>query len=125
MVKNIFIIGILILISISCSDSDNKNSELVYKDGDSKVQLRILSGNNYLIYDTPIRTNFEWINIDNKTGYIYGAGIKMLGTDNGITKTEINVPSNYLKNDTLEIKVGFELNGEKIQTEFLVPVRKE
>ena len=60
-----------------------------------------------------------------KLGSIYGTGIKMLGTKNGITKTEINAPSNYLKSDTLNIKLRFEINGVKTGTEFNVPIRNE
>lgn len=87
------------------------------------MELKILNGNDYLTYDTPIRTDFEWKNIDPKTCSIFGAGIKMLGTENGITKTEINVPSNYLESDTLNIKLRFEINGEKTGTEFNVPLK--
>ncbi len=101
MIKNIFIYGILILTLNSCGESKKKTSEYIYENGKSSVQLKILNGNDYLIYDTPTRTDFEWTNIDPQTGYIVGIGIKMLGTNDGITKTEINVPSNYLKTDTL------------------------
>ena len=47
----------------------------------------------------------------------------MLGTKNGITKTEITVPSNYLESDTLNIKLRFEINGAKTGTEFKVPLK--
>ncbi|MEE9430810.1 MAG: hypothetical protein V3V16_07210 [Melioribacteraceae bacterium] len=89
------------------------------------MELRILNGNGYLTYDAPTRTDFEWKNIDLKTSSIVGAGIKILGMENGITKTEINVPSNYFESNTLNIELHFEINGEKIKTEFNVPLKNQ
>jgi len=89
------------------------------------VKIKILNGNEYLTYDTSIRTDFEWKNIDPKTSSIYGTGIKILGTKNGITNTEINVPSNYLESDALNIKLRFEINGEETRTEFNIPVKNK
>lgn len=125
MIKNIFIFGILILTINSCGESKKKTAEYIYENGESSVRLKILNGNDYLIYDTPTRTDFEWTNIEPKTSYIVGTGIKMLGTKDGITKTEINVPSDYLKTDTLNIRLRFEIKGEKIDKEFNVPMRNE
>jgi len=125
MIKNIFICGILILTLNSCGESKKKTSEYIYENRDSSVRLKILNGNDYLIYDMPTRIDFEWKNIDPKTSYIVGTGIKMLGTKSGITKTEINVPSDYLKTDTLKIKLRFEIKGEKIDKEFNVPMRNK
>ena len=124
MVKKILLFGLLILTLNSCTESKKNNSEFVYENGESSVEIKILNGNDYLTYDTPIRTDFEWKNIDPKTSSIFGAGIKMLGTKNGITKTEINIPSNYLESDTLNIKLRFEVNGEKTGTEFNIPIAK-
>jgi len=125
MIKNILLFGLLFLTLNSCTESKKNTSEFIFENGESSVEIKILNGNNYLTYDTPIRTDFEWKNIDPKTGSIYGTGIKMLGTKNGITKTEINAPSNYLKSDTLNIKLRFEINGVKTGTEFNVPIRNE
>lgn len=123
MTKKTLLFGLFILTLNSCLESKKNTSEFIYENGESSVELKILNGNNYLTYDTPIRTDFEWKNIDPKTSSIFGAGIKMLGTKNGITKTEINVPSNYLESDTLNIKLRFEINGEKTGTEFNVTVK--
>jgi len=123
MIKRNLLFGLLVLTLISCVESKKNSSEFIYENGKSSVEIKILNGNDYLTYDTPIRADFEWKNIDPKTGSIYGAGIKMLGTKNGITKTEINVPSNYLESDTLNIKLRFEINGEKTGTEFNVPIK--
>ena len=106
-------------------ESKKSTSKFIYENGESSVEIKILNGNDYLTYDTPIRADFEWKNIDPKTSLIYGAGIKMLGTKNGITKTEINIPSNYLESDSLNIKLRFEINGEKTGTEFNVPIKNE
>ena len=123
MIKRTLLFGLLILTLNSCMESKRNSSEFIYENGESSVELKILNGNDYLTNDTPIRTDFEWKNIDPKKGSIFGAGIKMLGTENGITKTEINVPSNYLESDTLNIKLRFEINGVKTDTEFNVPIK--
>ncbi len=124
MIKRTLLFGLLILILNSCMES-KKNSKFIYENGESSVELKILNGNGYLTYDTPIRTDFEWKNIDLKTSSIFGTGIKILEMQNGITKTEINVPRNYLESDTLNIKLHFEINGENIGTEFNVPIKNE
>jgi len=123
MIKNVFVYIILILTLNSCVESKKKTSEFIYKDGESSVKIKILNGNDYLTYDMPIRVDFEWTNIDIETSSIYGVGIKILEGKNEITKTEINVPSNYLKKDTLNIKLSFEVKEEIIKTEFNIPVR--
>ena len=123
--KSILAIGLLIITLISCKKSEKLKWEYKYENRESSIVMKILNGNNYLIYNKPARTDFEWTNIDPKMSSIYGAGIKILGTENGITKTEINVPSNFLESDTLNIKLHFEINGEKNETEFNVPLRKE
>ena len=123
MIKNIFLFGLLILTLNSCSESKKNASPFIYENGESSVELKILNGKDYLTYDTPIRADFEWKNIAPKSGSIYGAGIKILGMKNGITETEINVPSDYLESDTLNITLRFEINGEKTGTEFNVPIQ--
>lgn len=125
MIKRNLLFGLLILTLVSCMESKKNTSKFIYENGESSVEIKILNGKNHLTYDTSIRTDFEWKNIDPKTSSIYGAGIKMLGMKNGITETEINVPSNYLKSDTLNIKLRFEINGEKTGTEFNVPIKNE
>ncbi len=123
--NKIILLGVLITTLISCSKSSKNKSSFLYENGESSVELVILNGNDFLIYDVPILADFKWKKIDPKTGSILGTGIKMLGTDNGITKTEITVPSNYLDSDTLNIKLRFEINGEKTGTEFNVPIKSE
>ncbi|WJJ96574.1 hypothetical protein [Algibacter luteus] len=123
--KNILVSVFLIITLISCKKNEKLQWEYKYENRESSINMKILNGNNYLIYDKPTRTDFEWTNIDLKTSSIYGAGIKILGSENGITKTEINVPSNYLESDTLNIKLHFELDGKKNEVEFNIPVRKE
>jgi len=105
--------------------SCNNKPEYFYQKGDSSVQLKINNGNDYLIYDTPTKVDFEWKNINTQTFLIYGTGIRILKTTGNVTKTEINVPKNLLQNDTLNIKVHFEANKEKITTEFNIPMKRE
>lgn len=126
MIRSIFKSSIAILVLISCKEYKNENSDsgsYSFNKGKSGVEMKILSGHNYLIYDTPIKTNFEWTNIDPKTSSIIGMGIRILETKNGVTKTEINVPENILKSDTVSIKVNFKINGENTRTEFHVPIK--
>jgi len=122
LLKKILLFGLVILILNCCTESKYK---FIYENGESSVQIKFLNASDFLIYDTPIRADFEWKNIDPKTGSIYGAGIKILETKNGITKTEINVPNNFLESDTLNVKLRFEINGEKTGTEFNIPIKNE
>lgn len=123
MIKNIYFCVISILILNSCVKSKEEPSKFFYEKGNSSVELKIMNGNNYLIYDTINKVDFKWINIDPKTAFIYGAGIKILGAKNNITKTEIGVPSNYLEKGSLNIKLNFEIDGEKINTIFNIPMK--
>ena len=122
MIKKICFCVISLLTLNSCLEFKDEPSMFFYENNKSSVELIIKNGNNYLIYDTPNRVDFKWINIDPKTSLIYGSGIKILEAKNNITKTEIGLPSNYLENDSLNIKLIFEVNGEKINTVFNIPV---
>ncbi len=125
MIKNICAFIIIILIINSCSEAEKKSSKFSYNKGESSVELKIINGNDYLIYNTPTRVDFEWVNIDPKTSLIYGSGIKILVAKENVTQTEISVPNNYLKNDSLNIKLSFEIDGEKLNTEFNVPMKND
>ena len=109
----------------SCSESKKSTSDFKFEKGESSLELKIVNGNDYLTYNKPIRTDFKLENIDPNTLTIFGAGIKILTIENGITKTEINVPDNYLESDTLNIKLRFEINGKETKTEFNVPIKRE
>ena len=106
----------------SCGNSKTEKTELVYENGNQKVEIQILNGNDYLEYDKPIETNFLLTNIELNTFSVYGAGIRILGTKDGTLKTEIKVPNNYLENDTLNVKVRF---GKKTEEnhEFNIPMK--
>lgn len=125
MIKKIIWFGLLFLIVNSCSEGKQSASNFIFTQGESRVELKIVNGNNFLFYDTPTKVDFEWKNINIKTGSIFGTGIKMLGSKNNITSTEITIPRNYLNTDTLYIKLQFEINGEKIETQFNVPVKEK
>lgn len=124
MIQKIIVLSISLLILKSCNEFKKEPKVFFYENGESSVQLKILNGNNFLIYNTPTRVNFEWKNIDIKTSSIYGLGIKILKASKKVTHTEINVPENYLKNDSLNIKLNFQIKGKNINTEFKVPLRK-
>jgi len=108
------------LLFISCLEP----KKYVFEKDKSKIELIILNGKNYLEFDTPIRVDFKWTNIDIKTGVIYGAGIKIISSKDNLTKTEINVPSDYIKVDTLNIKVQYKKEEQVIKTEFKLPINK-
>ncbi|MUP43448.1 hypothetical protein FLP08_12755 [Gramella aestuarii] len=125
MIKKLFLLGLLFLNLNSCSESKKSTSDFKFEKGESSLELKIVNGNDYLTYNKPIRTDFKLENIDPNTLSIFGAGIKILTIENGITKTEINVPDNYLESDTLNIKLRFEINGKETKTEFNVPIKRE
>ena len=123
MINQTFLLGLFILSLNSCTESIKKTSKFIYEIEESSVQLKILNGNDYLTYNTPIRVDFEWKNIEPERVSIYGAGIKLLGIKNEVTQTEINIERHYLISDTLDIKLSFELNGQKTSTYFNIPVK--
>ena len=123
MINQTFLLGLFILSLNSCTESIKKTSKFIYVIEESSVQLKILNGNDYLTYNTPIRVDFEWKNIEPETVSIYGAGIKLLRIKNEVTQTEINIERHHLISDTLDIKLSFELNGQKTSTYFNIPVK--
>ena len=123
MINQTFLLGLFILSLNSCTESIKKTSKFIYEIEESSVQLKILNGNDYLTYNTPIRVDFEWKNIEPERVSIYGAGIKLLGIKNEVTQTEINIERHHLISDTLDIKLSFELNGQKTSTYFNIPVK--
>ena len=123
MINRAFLLGLFILSLNSCTESIKKTSKFIYEIKESSVQLKILNGNDYLTYNTPIRVDFEWKNIEPERVSIYGAGIKLLGIKNEVTQTEINIERHHLISDTLDIKLSFELNGQKTSTYFNIPVK--
>ena len=123
MINQTFLLGLFILSLNSCTESIKKTSKFIYEIEESSVQLKILNGNDYLTYNTPIRVDFEWKNIEPERVSIYGAGIKLLRIKNEVTQTEINIERHHLISDTLDIKLSFELNGQKTSTYFNIPVK--
>ena len=95
---------------------------MIYENGNQKVEIRILNGNDYLEYNEPTEMNFVLTNIEPNTFSVYGAGIRILGTKDGTLKTEIKVPNNYLENDTLNVKVRFGKKPEE-NHEFNIPMK--
>jgi len=106
----------------SCRNSETKKTDLIYKNGNQKVEIQILNGNDYLEYDKPTEINFVLTNIEPNTFSVYGAGIRVLGTKGGTIRTEIKVSNNHLETDTLKVKVRF---GEKRKEkhEFNIPMK--
>ena len=116
------ILILLTFVVFSCKKESSKEVELIYEVGNQKITVEIENGQNFLEYNTPTKTNFILTNIDPYTLLIHGVGIRVLGTKNNtIMRTEINVPDNYLENDTLNIKVWFD--KEKKSHEFNIPLK--
>jgi len=123
MKRKVIIIGILFLILNSCKGNKNNPNNFIYKNNNQKIELKILNGNDYLIAGNPTKVDFILTNIDPKSTLIFGRGIIILDKENGIIKTEINVPNNYLKPNMLDVQVRFN-DGNKISIAKLrVPVR--
>jgi hypothetical protein len=108
----------------SCKRIENEKVELVYENETEKISIKIGNGQDFLIYDRPIRTDFVVENIDPINLAILGTGIRILGTNKDKTamRTEINVPSNYLDKDTLTIKVRYGEDYKKGH-DFNIPVK--
>lgn len=118
-----FLLGFIGILLQSCENSQTEKVEYLFESGTSSVRLNILSGNDYLLYETPTRLDFEWTNIDPNTTMIGGTGIKMLGIQNGISQTEFTVPKHRLQTDTLHITVLFKKDGKRIPAAFHIPMR--
>lgn len=115
--------AILILILQACGNSPKETLEYLHTSGDQSVRLNILTGNDYLIYNTPTRLDFEWTNIVPETTSISGAGIKLIQHIDNVTQTEFTVTKEKIKSDTLHITILFRKDGKRIPTAFHVPVR--
>jgi len=112
----------LTLTIYSCGNSETNKTELIYENGNQKVEIQILNGNDYLEYDKPAETHFVITNIEPKTFSVSGVGIRVLGTEGGTLKTEIRVPNNYLETDTLKVKIRFGKKPEE-NHEFNIPIK--
>ena len=116
----IFIISVTLL---SCGKAEKPENRYKFEHRSSGVEMKILNGKNFLVYDEPTLVIFEWKYIDKYSWIILGSGIRILNYHNNITETEIKVPSNYLKNDTLRIDLRYVSQDDTIKTVFNVPVR--
>jgi len=123
--KNIALKSFIVFMTFtiySCRNSETKKTDLIYKNGNQKVEIQILNGNDYLEYDKPTEINFVLTNIEPNTFSVYGAGIRVLGTKGGTIRTEIKVSNNHLKTDTLKVKIRFGEKREK-KHEFNIPMK--
>lgn len=122
-----YIFSLVLAFSIlGCQNSNANKVDLICEDGMRKVTIEIENGQNFLTYNQPLKTNFIVTNIDPINLRISGAGIKILGTNKEKTgmRTEIKVPANYLKNDTLNVKVWYDNEDNNKLCEFKIPVKK-
>jgi hypothetical protein len=123
--KSILLKSIIVLLTLtfySCGFFEDKKRELIYENESKKVEIQIMNGNDYLEYGTPTETNFVLTNIELNTFSVYGSGIRILGTKDKTMKTEINVPNNYIKKNTLTIKIRFGKKPEE-NHEFNIPMK--
>ncbi|MBT0609200.1 hypothetical protein [Aequorivita echinoideorum] len=120
-----FLKSIIIFISLTiygCEKPETKISELIYENGNKKIEIQIQDGKDYLEYDQPTETNFVLTNIAQNNFYVIGPGISVIQNKNGIMKTQIKVPRNYLETDTLNVKVSFGKKPEE-NHEFNIPMK--
>jgi len=124
--RYLFFTLILIFSLQSCQNSNTEKIELICKNGSKKIEIEIEDGANFLTYDKSTKTNFKVTNIDPINLRILGPGITLTGTNKDKTamRTNIKVPMNYLKNDTLNIKVWYDRNDDEKMCEFKIPVKK-
>ena len=121
---------ILVLVLTSCKEDQERTESYLYvfEKGNSAVTLKILNGNDYLIYDEPTKVNFEWKNVDNYSGQIIGAGIKIAGFKSNsknirVTETEITPPSHYIKNETLDILLKYQVENKPVEAKMFIPLK--
>jgi len=117
---------VLAFLFVGCQNSNADKIDLICEDGTKKVTVEFENGQDFLTYDQPSKTNFIVTNIDPINLRISGPGIKILGTNKekkGM-RTEIKVPANYLKNDTLNVKVWYDNEDNNKLCEFKIPVKK-
>lgn len=125
MKKNIFRKSIVIFISLTiygCQKPETRETELIYENGDKKIEIQIQDGNDYLEYDQPTETNFVLTNIPSNEFYVIGPGISVIQNKNGVMKTQIKVLRNYLETDTLKVKVRYGKKPEDVH-EFNIPMK--
>lgn len=98
----------------------NSSNRFFYQNGNQKIEMKISNRKDYFVYDKPTETEFIMTNIEPNDVIIYGAGIRIVGNDDGILKTEINVQKNYTESDTLTVKIRI---GKKEKLEFNIPIK--
>ena len=115
----------LILITftfLNCGIDKSEEVALSYKSGNQEVKIEIENGKNYIEYNKPTKTDFVLTNIDMNTFSVNGLGIRIIDVEEGVMKTEINVPKEYSEKDTLNIKIQF--GEERKKCEFNIPLTK-
>ena len=118
-----FIVGLAFSI-FSCGNIVSKKTELIYENGNQKVEIQILNGKDYLEYEKPTTTNFVLTNIARKNFIVIGPGIRVIGGTEGVMNTSICVYKDKLETDTLKVKVVFG-KGSKENHEFYIPMKRE
>ena len=120
-----FLMLMLVFTSMGCNTNRNDVVNLIYENGNEKITVKFETGQDFLVYDQPTKTDFILENIDPITISVMGPGIKVLGTrGENKMRTEIKVPSNYLEKDTLIIKIRYGENYGKA-CEFQIPVKRK
>ena len=115
--------GIIIFMSFSCNQSNEKN-QLVYTEGDKKIELIFEGGNKFLILDKPTKAKFVTKNIDNQHFLIVGPGISRNTENNSEYRWIITAPKGSLTDGKLKIRAREVIeNGEDLNAEFLVNVK--
>ena len=124
--RYLFLAFIIIFSLQSCKNAMSDKVDLVYEDGNKKIEIEIENGMNFLTYNEPRKTNFIVTNIDPIDLRIVAPGITIIGTNKDKTamRTEIKVPLNYLESDTLNIKVWYDNDDNRKKAEFKIPVKK-
>jgi hypothetical protein len=126
-----FLIFFFIIGLISCEKIETKNPFIVQVD-DKRIELILENNADYLIYDTPIKAEFVFENIELNTWFIMGRGIRIVDFKNNKENlsfksiTEINYPSERSTSDTLEIELKFKgLNDTEYSNGIInVPVKR-
>ncbi len=119
---HLYTLLIIVITIFSCKKGNTKEVDLIYEIGNQKITVEIDNEQDFLEYNTSTKVNFVLTNIDPYTLRIHGHGIRVLKIkDKAIVQTEINVPDNYLENDTLDVNIRF--GKEDNSCQFHIPLK--
>lgn len=107
-----------------CVNDSKKSNSFIFHNNEDSLILKLDNNKNYLEFDTPTKASIILNNADKRNVKVLGTGIRFLSVKNNTVQLEINVPSEFIKTDTLDIKVWFDNQTTK-NVNFYIPIKKQ